>query len=407
MDQMNQNSEAQQLIALTADETEKLGLELDQIWFVKFQDSDEKHGPFTEEMLKNHLQQHPELLDSIFVCNQASEDWVKITELSQFKMKKPQLATIPVNNEISQYFLLIKGQKSGPFNHEEVMTKLKNKDVLFNDFISEDKGYNWFKLYEVHGFDRREEVRNDVLPVSPSEETFGNSRLESLKTIEESKDSKDILAFIATSGRRKVEDFTREVPQEEHHHTVWFKNKKMVGGLMSVMVVGMLSFYSLSKKPATSETDVFENFANVEADKPLFPKETVRRKPASMNQVPRNYQAPIGNPIARPAPQVHHMQPPEPNQEVNYDDPPAEVVHEMAPAVENRLDNPPEPPAENYADGGDIPAPAEPAPETMEAAERLPANEGDVPQEPLEGQAPVGRSATGSEQEIFNQEVEN
>jgi hypothetical protein len=398
-----QENQGQDLQALTTEELAGMNLELDQIWYLKAPGSEDKYGPFTEAMLKAHFQANPDFDSEYLACNEAAEEWSKVFDIPVFQRRKPQLAQIPKTEVNNQYHILFKGQKLGPFPHQDIVEKLKTKELLYNDFVSTDKGYNWFKIFELPDFDRRDTL-SIVLPVSPSEETFGKTQMRSLSEIEKNQGELDMTAMIASSARRKVEEYNHVAPTESIS-VVPFKHKKKIVAAISLAMTCTLAWVIFSKSPNknTSEADEmitdqpmansFNPNVNMNggmrspASNKMF---NMHRQPRSLNQISREHNVPVP---------INDAQ-----NTVNYDDPPAEY-HEMSEATETTVSNTPNP-NPGYPAGNE----SQPAESVEPEGERIPASadaqmEGG---ENLENPAPAPDIAKKAEEaEIFNQEVEN
>jgi hypothetical protein len=398
-----QENQGQDLQALTTEELAGMNLELDQIWYLKAPGSEDKYGPFTEAMLKAHFQANPDFDSEYLACNEAAEEWLKIFDIPIFQRRKPQLAQIPKTDINNQYHILLKGQKLGPFPHQDIVEKLKTKELLYNDFVSTDKGYNWFKIFELPDFDRRDTL-SIVLPVSPSEETFGKTQLRSLSEIEKNQGELDMTAMIASSARRKVEEYNHVAPTESTN-VVSFKHKKKIVAAISLAMTCSFAWMIFSKSPNKSPTETDEvineqpmanNFQQnthlnggmrSPASRNMF---NMPRQPRSLNQISREHNVPIP---------INDAQ-----NTVNYDDPPAEY-HEMSEATETTVSNTSNP-NPGYPAGND----SQPSESVEPDGERIPASadaqmEGG---ENLENPTPAPDIAKKAEEaEIFNQEVEN
>ena len=400
-----QENQGQELQALTTEELAGMNLELDQIWYLKAPDSEDKYGPFSEAMLKAHFQANPDFDSEFLACNEANEEWMKVFDVPTFQRRKPQLAQLPKAEVTNQYHVLLKGQKIGPFPHQEIVEKLKTKELLYNDFVSTDKGFNWFKIFELPDFDRRDTL-SIVLPVSPSEETFGKTQMRSLSEIEKNQGELDMTAMIASSARRKVEEYNHVAPNEPTS-VVPFKHKKKIVAAIGFAMTCSLAWVTFSKtssknQPVTEETLAEQNVGNPFGSNPGMnggmrkPASRMmynmhRQDPRSLNQISREHNVPVPINDAQNA--------------VNYDDPPADY-HEMSEATESTVSNANNP-TPGYPAGSDI----QPVESVEAEGERIPASadaqleaaeNGDIPNSP----SPELSKKT-EESEIFNQEVEN
>lgn len=382
------------LTPLTEDQVLQLEVEGGSMWFIKnTSDGSEKTGPFTEENLRDYVLSHQNF-SADFVANKlGTEEWTTIVELSEFK-RKPQLVSMAAINTTTTFFLLENGNKIGPFKEEEIIQKLKNKEIIYSDFISIDKGFNWLKVFELPQFDSRSPSLVDSLPLSPTEEIFKISKLQGLKNIQDNQVTKDILAFVALASRRKIEALP-DAPEEEISHW-WQAHRKAIFATMSLAVIA-----SFSWKYFTSSSS---NLANTEAEQ--LESVIASQNPGHSMNMPTNKSN--GHPAVRRSPandgmpslqmnhhnsQANNVPVPIEDAQINYDEPiPADAPEpaEPPPAAETVAS-----PANE--DQPQAVAEAEPMPEPE--IEREPANAPD----PISAQAPP----QPKEEEIFNQEATN
>ena len=73
------------------------------------------------------------------------------------------------------YYILVNGQKKGPYEKDELFNKLEQKELLLTDMVSTNGGHTWIKLFHVDNFERRVLKESDQLPGIPNQAVEGNS----------------------------------------------------------------------------------------------------------------------------------------------------------------------------------------------------------------------------------------
>lgn len=376
------------LNSLTADQVLACEVEGTALWFLKnTADGSEKNGPYTEENLREHIQAQADFSPDFVANKMGTEEWMTVVEIPEFK-RKPKLVSMAAMNVNSAFHLLENGQKIGPFSEAEIKEKLQAKVIMFSDFISVDKGFNWLKIYELPQFDSRSPQAAEALPLSPSEETFKISKLQGLKNIQENQVTKDVLAFVAFASKRKNETVAEVQIQE----TVswWSQHKKMMFASLTVFVIGGFSwnYFNAPKAPETAEAENFETmFANHPSTQSRGIATPVRR---NINRAPAQENMPNPLQMNHHHQQAHNVPVPIEDAQINYDEPPPA---DPADPVE-----PPQPPEVAQA--------APPVEEPVQMAEAEPPME--VEREPANDPAvaPPPPGPVPSEAEMFNQEAQ-
>lgn len=143
-------------------------------------------------------------------------DFKSFYEHPLFQRRKPQLVPAPetVLDDDTKYFLLIRGQKNGPFEKQEIKNLIDKKEILVTDLISTNAGHTWNKIYMTEGFDRRTLKENDELPGLPNREYFEaeiNNKMEPGEEIE----AVTGLAYLGNLKRGKAIEREKEEILEE------------------------------------------------------------------------------------------------------------------------------------------------------------------------------------------------
>ena len=113
--------------------------------------------------LKTIVTENVEDLSQYEVKNIESDDWRLVYEHPHFQRRKLELISThnfnhqdeDENGDDRDYYLLLKGQKSGPFKRDHLKSMLDTNDLLVTDLVSFNGGHTWNKLYQMEGLDRR------------------------------------------------------------------------------------------------------------------------------------------------------------------------------------------------------------------------------------------------------------
>lgn len=157
-----------------------------------------------------------------------------------FQRRKPQLVSAEnfSEDENHQYFLLIRGQKSGPYSKDEIKARVDKKEILVTELISSNAGFTWTKIYQMDGFDRRSLKENDELPGLPSREFFEVDETVTNSLNKETEVMSDF-AYLGNLKRGKAIERQKEENFEEAIKKS-SKNSLFYKTLLGVSVVGIL-----------------------------------------------------------------------------------------------------------------------------------------------------------------------
>lgn len=128
--------------------------------------------------LKAYVFEHEEEAKNYQVKNIDSDEWRPVFEHPYFQRRKPQLVSIESLKDADdqEFFILVKGQKKGPYEKYELSEMLESKEVLLSDMVSMNGGHTWIKLFMVDGFDRRNLRDSSGLPGRPEETILRKTR---------------------------------------------------------------------------------------------------------------------------------------------------------------------------------------------------------------------------------------
>jgi hypothetical protein len=162
--------------------------------------------------LKAYVFEHEEEAKNYAIKNIDQNEWKNIYEHPYFQRRKPQLVSINHLKDADdlEFFILHKGQKSGPFEKFELLEKVESREILLSDMVSFNGGYTWIKLYQVDGFERRSLRDSTQLPGMPSNE-FLSRPAESIHNIGETVDAMTSLAYLGNQKKGIIQERQHEV----------------------------------------------------------------------------------------------------------------------------------------------------------------------------------------------------
>lgn len=222
----------------------------DHIFEIK--DSEHSLGFISLYDLKAYVFEHEEEAKNYFVKAIDSDDWKNIYEHPFFQRRKPQLVSIETLKEIDdiQFYILQKGQKAGPFEKDQLLEMVENREILLTDTVSINGGHVWMKLFQVDGFDRRELRDSDQLPGMPDAE-FLNRPSDAVNNIGETTDAITSLAFLGNLKKGKTIERAREVSYQDEMSKKG-NTSSIYKWLLVVSVLGIAYFLFNIKSQLTS-----------------------------------------------------------------------------------------------------------------------------------------------------------
>lgn len=144
--------------------------------------------------------------------------------------------SVPADGKV---YVLIDGQKTGPFTMKAIAEMVSAHDLLITDSISSD-GENWFFLYQWQEFDRRS-IRSEELPGAPQINLLVNSD----KEVDESLINRGVMAGMAHLGNVKTGK------RHQHQNDKYLKSGDNKTSLDKSPGVGPSSFEKKSTKRKT------------------------------------------------------------------------------------------------------------------------------------------------------------
>lgn len=155
--------------------------------------------------LKAYVFEHEDEAKNYSVRNIDSDEWKNVFEHPYFQRRKPQLVSADNLRDADdqEFFILIKGQKTGPYEKYELSEMVEKKELLLTDMVSFNGGHTWVKLYQVDGFDRRALRDSSVLPGMPEDEVLRKSE-SAQSSIGDTTDGFISLAFLGNQKKGKL-----------------------------------------------------------------------------------------------------------------------------------------------------------------------------------------------------------
>lgn len=218
----------------------------------EIKDSEHSLGFISLYDLKAYVFEHEEEAKNYSVKAIDSDEWKNIYEHPFFQRRKPQLVSIETLKEVDdiQFYILQKGQKAGPYEKDQLLEMVENREILLTDTVSINGGHVWMKLFQVDGFDRRELRDSDQLPGMPDAE-FLNRPSDAVNNIGETTDAITSLAFLGNLKKGKTIERAREVSYQDEMS----KNgntSSIYKWLLVVSVLGIAYFLFNIKSQLTS-----------------------------------------------------------------------------------------------------------------------------------------------------------
>ncbi len=188
-----------------SDETIKeRNISLEELWMIK-DESNQIYGPFDTESLKVYAANHEHLFTHTKVYNLNEEKWYDTYSVSFFQRRQPSLVSAQNLIKNNHFFILLNGQKNGPYDKNEVQAFLNNGQITPNTQISLDMGESWIKLYEHHAFDRRTKRTNQELPFRPSQDILEKMAM-TKEDILKAQEKENAIVELAYLGHQIPED---------------------------------------------------------------------------------------------------------------------------------------------------------------------------------------------------------
>lgn len=208
--------------------------EQENVYEIKYNDN--VIGKIYEDDLKLYLKNSNKENEEIFVRLSESEEFKSIYSIAIFQRRKPQLIkseelleTKDSKAEEDTYYILVKGQKEGPYTPSEVIDLISKKQILMTDLISSNAGHTWLKLYQVNEFERRKLKDSDHLPELPSSELFSKEHAPEMESKENDSEVDAVtgLLYLGNLKRGKIIEREKEtlleteLTQKKSFSLVW------------------------------------------------------------------------------------------------------------------------------------------------------------------------------------------
>lgn len=193
------------------------------------------------------------------IKNIDEENFKSFYEHPMFQRRKPQLVAVSdtEGDEDAEYFLLLRGQKTGPYQKNEIKNLIDKKEILVTDLVSLNAGHTWNKIYMTEGFDRRNLKENDELPGLPNREYF-ESEITNKNDNGEEIEAVTGLAYLGNLRRGKaIEREKEEILEETIKKTNsfnWFYKIIFVCSMVGIVYMGYNLKNSL-KSPFREESE--------------------------------------------------------------------------------------------------------------------------------------------------------
>lgn len=204
---------------LSPEEIQRLKIEKGDLWY--FLVGSRPEGPYCTDDVMNLIREHHEFPIEINISNLENSKWVPLYHTPPFqsflKSQKRGGKNYSLNDKV---YLLVNGQRNGPYGYDNLVQKLNNHQLLLSDLISNDEGKTWGKICEHPFFNRNKRVKEMCqLPDLPEKESFDDSTLETKKEISRLEDQEKNsgmqgLLSLAIIGEKKNDAVFGKVMEE-------------------------------------------------------------------------------------------------------------------------------------------------------------------------------------------------
>ena len=161
-------------------------------------------GPFHTVALKEYSHKYQYLFEEAKVYNLEEDQWKDMFSVSKFQRRKPQLVSAHNLMDEDEFYIMIQGQKTGPYTKDKVSELLDTSQITTSSQISLDKGKSWIKLYEHHAFDRRSKKAANDLPAKPKDNFLQEVPRDSLQVSQQIKMTEEMLLELSFIKKKKA-----------------------------------------------------------------------------------------------------------------------------------------------------------------------------------------------------------
>jgi len=172
---MNENDFLSKITALSSKEINDHPAEL--LWLI--QSSLETKGPYKQDDLIQLIEMHSNELAECIACDLSHKRWKPFFDHKMFNKRDKNKVSPVIKSEekdSNRYFVLVSGEKKGPYSQKDVEHFLDTGDLKLNDLLSADQGKSWRKIYHFPLFDRRKDQAQATQVIGI--ESLDNSQLE-------------------------------------------------------------------------------------------------------------------------------------------------------------------------------------------------------------------------------------
>jgi len=253
------------LIPISDENIKEKNFTLKDLWMVK-DDNNKIHGPFDTYSLREYSHRYDYLFEHCKLYNLKDEKWFEMFSNNIFQRRKPKLISGQNTNLEHDFYVLINGQKSGPYTTEQMQHMLDTGEILPSTQISLDLCASWIKLYEHHAFDRRTKKTNEQLPYRPESKILEEINHKKEKLFKKNKDEQDALIDLAFIGHHKDKDnATRTFKVDSENIIQEIESKPIITKKLlaycfsSLAIIGLISHFAF-QLANDSETSIPEAY---------------------------------------------------------------------------------------------------------------------------------------------------
>lgn len=155
---------------LTQKVIQTMGYTTHDLWEVKI--DGEIFGPFEEASLRDYASENEKQFHHAHAAKMDSNNWQPFHSIPTLHKAHAHAADIVED----RYWILEKGQKTGPFDQMAVQKKIEMGILSLSDEVSTDDGHTWCKFYQVPLFSPVAAGGIESLPETPTEQSFDKAK---------------------------------------------------------------------------------------------------------------------------------------------------------------------------------------------------------------------------------------
>ncbi|MFZ9001787.1 MAG: hypothetical protein ACO20H_10820 [Bacteriovoracaceae bacterium] len=204
----------------------------------------------------------------------------------------PKLVSTQEFTSNDTFLILSEGKRLGPLPKEEILEKLRTKEILYTDYISFDHGFTWSHIYNIEEFYSEQKRDEEDLPPPPDKKSFS-------KTIKPSDKSEfDTFISLLNTGKGQGQDGQESVTQADDPFLADKKSNKQFYTFILIVIGFALLFYftksllteksTKAKSRTTKQRSVKKPFIKVDSKSKKYGETPSRFDSKEINKAKNN-----------------------------------------------------------------------------------------------------------------------